>query len=435
MKICIIGTGYVGLVSGTCFSELGNNVICTDVNKDKINKLNKGIIPIYEPGLEELIARNTKHGRLKFSSDISLSIRNSDVIFICVGTPTKKNNNVADLKYVFNAVSNIKNNLNKYKIIVTKSTVPITSGDKIERILNIRKNKNKFDVVSNPEFLREGEAIRDFLYPDRVVVGTSNSRANNIMRNLYLPIIKKKSRYFHTSRRAAELIKYASNAFLATKISYINEIANLCEKSNIDVKEISTGIGLDERIGDRFLRAGPGYGGSCFPKDTRVLVTTAKKFKTKLSIVNSVIKSNDSRHKIIISKIRYIMNKNLKNKRITFLGVTFKAGTDDMRESPSLKIIPALIRKGSIIQYYDPSGSKKELNKFKNVKYCSNIKEACKNTDLIIIHTEWNEFKQLNLNNIAKKKKFKIYDMRNLYSPSKMKKYKINYFSIGRWLI
>ena len=435
MKICIIGTGYVGLVSGTCFSELGNNVICTDVNKDKINKLNKGIIPIYEPGLEELIARNTKHGRLKFSSDISLSIRNSDVIFICVGTPTKKNNNVADLKYVFNAVSNIKNNLNKYKIIVTKSTVPITSGDKIERILNIRKNKNKFDVVSNPEFLREGEAIRDFLYPDRVVVGTSNSQANNIMRNLYLPIIKKKSRYFHTSRRAAELIKYASNAFLATKISYINEIANLCEKSNIDVKEISTGIGLDERIGDRFLRAGPGYGGSCFPKDTRALVTTAKKFKTKLSIVNSVIKSNDSRHKIIISKIRYIMNKNLKNKRITFLGVTFKAGTDDMRESPSLKIIPALIRKGSIIQYYDPSGSKKELNKFKNVKYCSNIKEACKNTDLIIIHTEWNEFKQLNLNNIAKKKKFKIYDMRNLYSPSKMKKYKINYFSIGRWLI
>ena len=252
------------------------------------------------------------------------------------------------------------------------------------------------------------------------------------MRNLYLPIIKKKSRYFHTSRRAAELIKYASNAFLATKISYINEIANLCEKSNIDVKEISTGIGLDERIGDRFLRAGPGYGGSCFPKDTRALVTTAKKFKTKLSIVNSVIKSNDSRHKIIISKIRYIMNKNLKNKRITFLGVTFKAGTDDMRESPSLKIIPALIRKGSIIQYYDPSGSKKELNKFKNVKYCSNIKEACKNTDLIIIHTEWNEFKQLNLNNIAKKKKFKIYDMRNLYSPNNMKKNKIDYFCIGR---
>ena len=432
MKICIIGTGYVGLVSGSCFAELGNNVICTDIDKKKIDKLNRGIIPIYEPGLEELVKRNSKQEKLKFSTDISLSIKNSNIIFICVGTPTNKINKKADLKYVFNATNKIKNNLNKYKLIVTKSTVPVMTGDKIEKILNIKKNKNKFDVISNPEFLREGEAIRDFLYPDRVVIGTSNTKANNIMRNLYLPIIKKKSRFFRTSRRAAELIKYASNGFLATKISYINEISNLCEKSDIDVKEISAGIGLDERIGDRFLRAGPGYGGSCFPKDTRALLNTAKKFKTELSIINTVVRSNDNRHKILTSKISNIMNNKLKNKKITFLGVTFKAGTDDMRESPSLKIIPTLIKKGWLIKYNDPTGSKKEFSKFKNIDYCSNIKEACKNSDLLVIHTEWNEFKQLNFKNIVKKKKFKIYDMRNLYSPNKMKKNKIDYFCIGR---
>ena len=432
MKICIIGTGYVGLVSGTCFAELGNNVICTDIDKKKIDKLNRGIIPIYEPGLEELVKRNSKQEKLKFSTDISLSIKNSNIIFICVGTPTNKINKKADLKYVFNATNKIKNNLNKYKLIVTKSTVPVMTGDKIEKILNIKKNKNKFDVISNPEFLREGEAIRDFLYPDRVVIGTSNTKANNIMRNLYLPIIKKKNRFFQTSRRAAELIKYASNGFLATKISYINEISNLCEKSDIDVKEISVGIGLDERIGDRFLRAGPGYGGSCFPKDTRALLNTAKKFKTELSIINTVVRSNDNRHKILTSKISNIMNNKLKNKKITFLGVTFKAGTDDMRESPSLKIIPTLIKKGCLIKYYDPTGSKKEFSKFKNIDYCSNIKEACKNSDLLVIHTEWNEFKQLNFKNIVKNKKFKIYDMRNLYSPNKMKKNKIDYFCIGR---
>ncbi len=432
MKICIIGTGYVGLVSGTCFAELGNNVICVDIDKKKIDKLNDGIIPIYEPGLEELVKRNSKQEKLKFSTDISLSIKNSNIIFICVGTPTNKINKKADLKYVFNATNKIKNNLNKYKLIVIKSTVPVMTGDKIEKILNVKKNKNKFDVISNPEFLREGEAIRDFLYPDRVVIGTSNTKANNIMRNLYLPIIKKKNRFFQTSRRAAELIKYASNGFLATKISYINEISNLCEKTDIDVKEISVGIGLDERIGDRFLRAGPGYGGSCFPKDTRALLNTAKKFKTELSIINTVVRSNDNRHKILTSKISNIMNNKLKNKKITFLGVTFKAGTDDMRESPSLKIIPTLIKKGCLIKYYDPTGSKKEFSKFKNIDYCSNIKEACKNSDLLVIHTEWNEFKQLNFKNIVKKKKFKIYDMRNLYSPNKMKKNKIDYFCIGR---
>tara|TARA_B100000427_G_C15490658_1_gene587403 strand:- start:388 stop:1686 length:1299 start_codon:yes stop_codon:yes gene_type:complete len=432
MKICMIGTGYVGLVSGTCFSELGNNVICVDNNKKKIQNLKKGIIPIYEPGLEELILRNSKQKRLTFSTDIKNSIKQSDIVFICVGTPTNKKNNKAELKYVFSVANSIKRNLNKYKIVVTKSTVPVTTGDKIEKIINSKKNKNKFDVVSNPEFLREGEAIRDFLYPDRVVIGTSSKKANNILNNLYLPIIKKKNRYFHTSRRAAELIKYASNGFLATKITYINEIANLCEKSNIDIKEVSIGMGLDERIGDRFLRAGPGYGGSCFPKDTKALVTTAKKFKSNLSIVKAVIKSNNDRYKHLISRILKIMNNKIKNKTITFLGVTFKANTDDMRESPSLEIIPNLLKKGAKINYYDPSGSKNELDKFKNVNFFSSIDQACKHTDLLVIHTEWNEFKQLNLKKLVNKRFFKVYDMRNLYSVSKMKKNKINYFGIGR---
>jgi len=429
MKICIIGSGYVGLVSGACFSDLGNTVICVDINKEIIEKLNKGIIPIYEPGLQELVVRNLKKKRLLFSTNISNSIKKSDIIFICVGTPTI--NNKADLKYVFNVVKSIKSNLNKYKIIVTKSTVPVATGDKITKILKSNINKNKFDVVSNPEFLREGEAIRDFQFPDRVVVGTSSNKANKIMKKLYLPLIKKGGRYFHTSRRSAELIKYASNAFLATKITFINEIANLCENSNIDVKEVAIGMGLDERIGSRFLRAGPAYGGSCFPKDTRALVSTGRIFKTNLSVVNSVINSNDKRTNLLLNKISKIMNNKIKNKNITFLGVTFKPGTDDMRESSSLKMIPVLARKGAFINYYEPTGIKKEL-KSKNINFFDNIKDACKSADLIIIHTEWNEFKQLNFKKITKKRNFKVFDMRNLYSTSEMKKNKINYFSIGR---
>ena len=431
MKICVIGSGYVGLVSGTCFAELGNNVTCVDSNLNKIANLKKGIIPIYEPGLEELIIRNLKQKRLQFSSNISESIKKGDLIFICVGTPTKTKSNEADLKYVFQVVKDIKKNLNKYKIIVTKSTVPVTTGDKIEKLLTTNKNKKLFDVASNPEFLREGEAIRDFMFPDRVVVGTNSKKANNILKNLYSPIIKKKGRYFNTSRRAAEVIKYAANAFLATKITFINEIANLCEKLNVDVTDVSLGIGTDERIGARFLRAGPGYGGSCFPKDTRALISTSKKFKTNLSIVKSTINSNENRHKYLLTKIREILNNNLKSKKITFLGVTFKAGTDDMRDSASLKLIPYLIKKGSKVSYYEPTGIKNDFDK-KKVAYFNNIKDACKNSDLLIIHTEWNEFKQLNFKKLNNKKKFKIYDLRNLYSHSKMKSKNIEYYSIGR---
>ena len=431
MKICMIGSGYVGLVSGACFAELGNNVICLDKNLNKISNLKNGVIPIYEPGLEELIQRNVKQKRLQFSTNISKSIIKSDIIFICVGTPTKIKSNEADLKYIFQVVKDLKKNLNKYKIIVTKSTVPVTTGDKIQKLLTTKTNKKLFDVVSNPEFLREGEAIRDFMFPDRVVVGTNSNKANNVLKNLYSPIIKKKGRYFNTSRRAAEVIKYAANAFLATKITFINEIANLCEKLNVDVTDVSLGIGTDERIGARFLRAGPGYGGSCFPKDTRALISTSKKFKTNLSIVKSTINSNENRHKYLLTKIKEILNNNLKSKKITFLGVTFKAGTDDMRDSASLKLIPYLIKKGAKVSYYEPTGIKKDFDK-KKVVYFNNIKDACKNSDLLIIHTEWNEFKQLNFNRLKNEKKLKIYDLRNLYSPKKMKNKNIDYFSIGR---
>ena len=432
MKLCMIGTGYVGLVSGVCFSDLGNTVYCVDKDINKIESLNNGNIPIYEPGLEEILKKNYKQKRLIFTNDLKKAVLKSEIIFICVGTPTKKNSNSADLKFVFNVVKELKKIIKTYKIIVTKSTVPVTTGDKIENILARLKKNKLVDVVSNPEFLREGEAIRDFIYPDRVVVGTNSKKANKILQSLYLPIIKRKNKYFNTSRRGAELIKYASNAFLATKISYINELANLCEKTGVDIKDVSVGIGSDQRIGERFLRAGPAYGGSCFPKDTRALSDTAKKFKSNLSIVDTVIKSNENRKKLLIKKIDKILKGKIKNKVITFLGVTFKPNTDDMREASSIPMIKYLNKKKCTIKYYDPSGEKNEFKRLQNVKYHSTINSACSNSDLIIIHTEWNDFKLINFKKIVKKNSFIIYDMRNIYSPTKMKRLNIKYFGIGR---
>ena len=428
----MIGTGYVGLVSGVCFSDLGNTVYCVDKDKTKIKLLNSGIIPIYEPGLEEIVKRNHNKKRLIFTTNLQEAIKNSKIIFICVGTPTQKNSNKADLKYVFQVTNQLKKYVNNYKIIVTKSTVPVTTGDKIEGILSKLKTKKLIDVVSNPEFLREGEAIRDFLYPDRVIVGSNTKKANKLMKSLYLPIIKKKSRYFNTSRRAAEMIKYASNAFLATKISYINEIANLCEKVSVDIKDISIGMGLDQRIGERFLRAGPAYGGSCFPKDTRAIVDTADKFKINLSIIKNVINSNEKRKISLLKRVHEIIGKNIKGKKICFLGVTFKPNTDDMREASSLKMIPYLSKKGAIVRYHDPSGEKEFFKNKKNIFFKKNITSACEKSDLIIIHTEWNDYKQLNFKKLVKKNNFKVYDLRNLYSPTKMLKLNIKYFSIGR---
>ena len=428
----MIGTGYVGLVSGVCFADLGNDVVCVDKDIFKINKLKKGIIPIYEPGLSELVKKNYKSGRLSFTTNLSEAIKNSQVIFICVGTPTKKNSNAADLSQVFNVAKEIGKFIKSFKIIVTKSTVPATTGDKIEKILlKIAKRKN-FSVISNPEFLREGTAINDFFFPDRIVIGTSDKRANKLMNSLYAPLLSKGAKYVKSSRRGAELIKYASNAFLATKITFINELANLSEKIGVNIEDISIGMGLDKRIGGRFLRAGPAYGGSCFPKDTRAIVDTAKEFKTDLSIIKNVIKSNENRSKILLNRVSKLLKNKIKNKRITFLGVTFKANTDDMRESSSLVMIPSLISKGAKIKYYDPSGYKKDFDKFKNVSFSENIKSACIDADMIIIHTEWNDFKALNFKKLSSKKNVIVYDMRNILSPDKMKKDKINYFGIGR---
>ena len=431
MKLCMIGAGYVGLVSGVCFSDLGNDVICVDKDVKKISKLKKGMIPIYEPGLNELVKKNYKAKRLSFTSNLSEAVTRSNIIFICVGTPTKKNSNAADLSQIYSAAKEISKNIKSPKIIINKSTVPVTTGDQIEKIISQRVKKKLFSVVSNPEFLREGEAIRDFIYPDRVVVGTSDKKSNKILKTLYSPLISKGSKYINTSRRGAELIKYASNAFLATKISFINEISNLCEKTNVSIEDVSIAMGLDKRIGGRFLRAGPAYGGSCFPKDTRAIVDTAKKFQTDLSIIKAVIKSNKNRSKLLLKRIQNILKNKFKKKIICFLGVTFKANTDDMRESSSLSMIPYLAKKGSIIKYYDPTGFKNEFKNIKNVSNSLTISEACKGADLVIIHTEWNDFKSLNFKKLTKKKSFSIYDMRNILTNKHFNNDKIKYFGIG----
>ena len=431
MKLCMIGAGYVGLVSGVCFSDLGNEVICVDRDVNKINNLKKGIIPIYEPGLEELLLKNFNNKRLKFSTDLKDSVAKSDVIFICVGTPAKKNGRGTDLSQIYKVTKEIRTSISKFKIIVNKSTIPVATGDEIEKIISQKISKKLFSVVSNPEFLREGEAIRDFTYPDRILIGTSNKKSNKILKNLYSPLISKGAKYINSSRTAAELIKYASNAFLATKITFINELANLCEKINVNIEDVSIGMGLDKRIGGRFLRAGPAYGGSCFPKDTKSIAILADKFKINLSVIKSVIKSNENRSSILLKRVFNILNNKVKNKKICFLGVTFKANTDDMRDSSCLTMIPYLTKKGALVNYFDPTGEKKELKKLKNVNYSKDINSAIKNSDLIIVHTEWNDFKSINFKKIAQSKKFAIFDMRNIYSPIKMKEQKIKYFSIG----
>lgn len=434
MKICFIGTGYVGLVSGVCFSDLGNSVICIDKDREKLTQLENGDIPIFEPGLSELVRKNLDAGRLSFSDDLIGSIKKSDIVFIAVGTPTSKDGVSADLSQVFSVAKLISKGIKSHKIIVTKSTVPIGTGDKIEKILNKNKKKGLFTIISNPEFLREGEAIKDFKYPDRVVIGTNDKRVIKIFNELYRPIINKGAAFVSCSRRTAELIKYASNAFLATKISFINEIANLCEKVHVNIDDVSVGIGLDKRIGSRFLRAGPAYGGSCFPKDTKALAKVGKNYNSPLSIVNSVINFNEKRKKDIENNIYKILHNKIKNKIICFLGVTFKANTDDLRDSSAINLISKFIKKGAKINYYEPTGSKEILDKYKNVKYFDDLYLAVKKVDLIIIHTEWDEFKNLNFSKIKNNnEKVIIYDLRNLYdNKSFINKNNISYYSIGR---
>lgn len=434
MKICFIGTGYVGLVSGVCFSDLGNNVICIDKDREKLSRLENGDIPIFEPGLSELVRKNLDAGRLSFSDDLIGSINKSDIVFIAVGTPTAKDGVSADLSQVFSVAQLISKKIKSHKIIVTKSTVPIGTGDKIEKILNKNKKKGLFTIVSNPEFLREGEAIKDFKYPDRIVIGANERQVIKIFNDLYRPLVNKGAAFVSCSRRAAELIKYASNAFLATKISFINEIANLCEKVHVNVDDVALGIGLDKRIGSRFLRAGPAYGGSCFPKDTKALAKVGKNYNSPLSIVNTVINFNENRKQDIENNIYKILHNKIKNKLICFLGVTFKANTDDLRDSSAVNLITKFSKKGAKINYYEPSGSKEILDKQKNVNYFDDLYTATKNVDLIIIHTEWDEFKNLNFSKIKNNnKKIIIYDLRNLYdSKSFNNKKNITYYSIGR---
>ena len=338
----------------------------------------------------------------------------------------------ADLSQIYNVAKEIRCSISRFKIIITKSTVSVTTGDEIEKIISQKVSKRLFSVVSNPEFLREGEAIRDFYKPDRIIIGTSDKKSNNFLKNLYSPLTSRGAKYINTSRRAAELIKYASNAFLATKITFINEMANLCEKIDVNIEDISIGMGLDKRIGGRFLRAGPAYGGSCFPKDTKAIATTADKYKTNLSVIKSVIKSNENRNSLLLKRVEDILKKRIKNKRICFLGVTFKANTDDMRDSSSLSMIPSLVKRGAKINYFDPTGEKADFKKLKNAKFSDNINSAIKHADLIIIHTEWNDFKSINFKKEVQNKKFMIFDMRNIYSPLKMKELKIKYFGVGR---
>ncbi len=428
----MIGSGYVGLVSGTCFADLGNKVFCVDKDQSKISKLKKSISPIFEPGLEDLIKINYRKKRLDFTDDLKKAVSESQIIFICVGTPSKKKTNSVDLSQVYNAAKLISMHIKSYKIIVNKSTVPVTTGDEIEKIIGKKVKRSLFEVVSNPEFLREGDAIRDFKFPDRIVVGSNTKKALNKMKLLYEPLIRKGAKFLPTSRKGAELIKYASNAFLATKITFINEIANLCESAGINVEDVSVGMGTDARIGSRFLRAGPGYGGSCFPKDTKGLISIADKYKTNLSIVKSVVKSNSDRKFLLNKRINLIMKNKIKNKKIAILGVTFKANTDDMRESSSIALISYLLKKGGLIKYYDPSGPKKDFGKNVNLRFENTVAKTCNKADLIIINTEWDEFKSLDFKKIVKNNNFKIFDLRNLYNPDELKKRKIRYYSIGR---
>jgi len=440
MKIAVIGAGYVGLVTAACFSEFGYEVICIDNDKYKIKQLKKNIIPIYEPGLSDLVKKNAKSKYLLFSNSIS-KIRDANIIFIAVGTPSsRRGDGEADLKFVFSVVKDISKFLKKEKkqLVITKSTVPVGTGKKIQDIIcelrpELVNNKDYF-VSSNPEFLREGSAIEDFMRPDRVVCGVTDKKAEEILKELYRPLNLREAPVLFTDLESAEIIKYASNAFLALKVSFINEIANLCEKTGGNVQMVAKGMGLDNRIGPKFLHPGPGFGGSCFPKDTRALYASFKKNKIKNTLVKSVINFNEDRKISIVNKIKNLLKPKIKNKVVAFLGVTFKPNTDDLRESPSLEIIPRLRKLGVKINAHDPAFNKEfiKVKAFDKVKWYSNVLEAIKNADLLVIHTEWNEYRGLDLLKVKKELKNPIIlDLRNIFNLDDMKKFNIKYYGLG----
>jgi len=417
MRIAMIGTGYVGLVSGVCFSDFGHEVICVDKAPEKIAKLNKGEVPIYEPGLEDLMARNVEAGRLSFTTDLAQAVDGADAVFIAVGTPTRRGDGHADLTYVMAAAEEVGRALTGYAVVVTKSTVPVGTNHKVQEVVAQANLKAEFDVASNPEFLREGAAIDDFMKPDRVVVGVQSERAAKVMAEIYRPLYLRDFPIVTTDLESAEMIKYAANAFLATKITFINEIAALCEKVGADVKEVSKGMGLDGRIGNKFLHAGPGYGGSCFPKDTQALARIGRDFAAPQQIVETVIRVNDAVKLRMIEKLRDLCDGSFNGKKIAVLGVTFKPNTDDMRDAPSLTIVPALVGGGATVRVVDPQGRREGEHLLPNVTWCDDPYTAAEAADLLVILTEWNEFRALDLTRLSKgMAQARMADLRNIYS-------------------
>jgi UDPglucose 6-dehydrogenase len=433
MRIAMIGTGYVGLVSGACFSEFGIDVACVDKDKGKIAQLKAGRIPIYEPGLEELVARNTAAGRLAFTADLAAAVDGAEAVFIAVGTPSRRGDGHADLSYVFAAAEEIAKALTGYAVVVTKSTVPVGTGRKVAERIRAARPDADFDVASNPEFLREGSAIQDFMRPDRVVIGAASERAREVMRRIYRPLYLIEKPILFTRLETSELIKYAANSFLATKITFINEIADLCEKLGADVHDVAKGIGLDGRIGSKFLHPGPGYGGSCFPKDTLALVRTAQEAKSPLRIVETVADINERRKQAMAARIITACGGSVAGKTIALLGLTFKPNTDDMRESPSLAIVPALTAAGAAIRAHDPEGMAEAKKLLGGIAYCAGPYEAMQGADALVIVTEWNAFRSLDLVRIKQLLRAPVVvDLRNIYNPREMAAAGFNYFSIGR---
>ncbi|MEQ8228644.1 MAG: UDP-glucose/GDP-mannose dehydrogenase family protein [Rhodospirillales bacterium] len=433
MHVAVVGTGYVGLVSGACFSEFGHHVICVDKDDKKIEGLHRGEMPIYEPGLQKLVESNAAAGRLGFTTDLTDAVKKADAVFIAVGTPSRRGDGHADLSYVYAAAEEIAHAIDGYTVVVTKSTVPVGTGAEVEKIIRQARPEAEFDVVSNPEFLREGAAIEDFMRPDRVVIGTDSEDAREVMRELYRPLYLIETPIVFTRRQTSELIKYAANTFLATKITFINEIADLCEVLDADVQDVARGIGLDGRIGRKFLHAGPGYGGSCFPKDTLALVRTAQDAKSPLRIVETVVDINAKRKKAMADKIIDACGGDVKGKTIAVLGLTFKPNTDDMRDSPSLDIVPALTEAGATVRAYDPKGMDEARHMLDGVTWCKGAYETMEAADALAIVTEWNEFRALDLDRIKELMKAPVMvDLRNIYNPDDMAEAGFDYTCIGR---
>jgi UDPglucose 6-dehydrogenase len=433
MRIAVIGTGYVGLVSGACFSEFGLDVVCVDKDAAKIAGLKAGKMPIYEPGLEALVANSVHAKRLSFSTDLKASVKSADAVFIAVGTPSRRGDGHADLSYVHDAAREIAEAMDHYTVVVTKSTVPVGTGREVARIIRETRPSADFDVCSNPEFLREGSAIGDFMRPDRVVIGADSDLAREVMRRLYRPLYLIETPIVFTSIETAELIKYAANTFLATKITFINEIADLCEKVGANVNDVARGIGLDGRIGRKFLHAGPGYGGSCFPKDTLALVKTAQDYGAPLKIVETVVAVNDARKPAMADRVIAALGGSVKGKTVAALGLTFKPNTDDMRDSPSLGILPALQKAGATIRAFDPEGMDEARKLMPDLTYCKDAYDCMTGADALVLITEWNEFRALDIGRVKSLLREPVLvDLRNVYSPAEMNEAGFRYSSIGR---